>query len=92
MLLGTGPTETAVIVGQAAAQGFEGQFIGLGPTWNPALLETASAPALEALYLQSGYWGPYGTETPGHEAMREALGDLAHTHARYIAGWSGSSP
>ena len=62
VLLGTSPTETAVIVGQTAAQGFEGQFIGLGPTWNPALLETASAPALEALYLQSGYWVPYGPQ------------------------------
>ena len=38
VMLGTSPTETAVIVGQAAAQGYTGQFIGLGPTWNPALL------------------------------------------------------
>ena len=48
VILGTGPTETAVIVGQAAAQGFTGKFIGLGPTWNPALLQTPAAPALEA--------------------------------------------
>ena len=61
---GTSPTETAVIVGQAAAQGYTGQFIGLGPTWNPALLGTPAAPALEGLYLQSGYWGPFGTDTP----------------------------
>ena len=78
VILGTGPTETAVIVGQAAAQGFTGQFIGLGPTWNPALLESPAAPALEALYMQSGYWGSYGTETDGHAAMREALGDSVH--------------
>ena len=71
VMLGTSPTETAVIVGQAAAQGYAGQFIGLGPTWNPALLATPAAPALEALYLQSGYWGPFGTDTPGHQAMRD---------------------
>ena len=92
VLLGTGPTETAVIVGQAAAQGFKGQFIGLGPTWNPALLETAAAPALEALYMQSGYWGPFGTDTPGHQAMRDALGDVAQPNDGYTAGWAWSYP
>lgn len=92
VLLGTGPTETAVIVGQAAAQGFQGQFIGLGPTWNPALLETPSAPALEALYMQSGYWGPFGTETPGHQAMRDALGEVAQPNDGYTAGWAWSYP
>ena len=92
VLLGTGPTETAVIVGQAAAQGFTGRFIGLGPTWNPALLETPAAPALEALYMQSGYWGPFGTDTPGHQAMRDALGDVAQPNDGYTAGWAWSYP
>jgi ABC-type branched-subunit amino acid transport system substrate-binding protein len=92
VLLGTSPTETAVIVGQAAAQGYQGRFIGLGPTWNPALLETPAAPALEALYLQSGYWGPFGTETPGHQAMRDALGDVAQPNDGYTAGWAWSYP
>ena len=92
VLLGTGPTETAVIVGQAAAQGFQGQFIGLGPTWNPALLETPAAPALEALYMQSGYWGPFGTETPGHQAMRDAIGEVAQPNDGYTAGWAWSYP
>ena len=73
-------------------QGFTGQFIGLGPTWNPALLATPAAPALEALYLQSGYWGPFGTDTPGHEAMREALGDVEQPNDGYTAGWAWSYP
>ena len=81
-----------MIVGQAAAQGFTGQFIGLGPTWNPALLDTPAAPALEALYLQSGYWGPFGTDTPGHQAMREALGDVEQPNDGYTAGWAWSYP
>lgn len=92
VLLGTGPTETAVIVGQAAAQGFQGQFVGLGPTWNPALLDTPAAPALEALYMQSGYWGPFGTETPGHQAMRDALGEVDQPNDGYTAGWAWSYP
>ncbi len=91
-MLGTSPTETAVIVGQAAAQGYTGQFIGLGPTWNPALLGTPAAPALEALYLQSGYWGPFGTDTPGHQAMRDALGELDQPSDGYTAGWAWSYP
>lgn len=92
VILGTGPTETAVIVGQAAAQGFTGQFIGLAPTWNPALLKTDAAPALEALYLQSSYWGSYGTDTDGHAAMREALGDSVTPNDGYTAGWAWSYP
>jgi ABC-type branched-subunit amino acid transport system substrate-binding protein len=92
VVLGTAPTETAVIVGQTAAQGFTGQFIGLGPTWNPALLGTPAAPALEALYLQSGYWGPFGTDTPGHQAMRDALGEVEQANDGYTAGWAWSYP
>jgi ABC-type branched-subunit amino acid transport system substrate-binding protein len=92
VILGTAPTETAVIVGQTAAQGFTGQFIGLGPTWNPALLATPAAPALEALYMQSGYWGPFGSDTPGHEAMREALGEVEQPNDGYTAGWAWSYP
>jgi ABC-type branched-subunit amino acid transport system substrate-binding protein len=92
VVLGVAPTETAVIVGQTAAAGFTGQFIGLGPTWNPALLATPAAPALEALYLQSGYWGPFGTDTPGHEAMREAIGEVEQPNDGYTAGWAWSYP
>jgi ABC-type branched-subunit amino acid transport system substrate-binding protein len=92
VILGTGPTETAVIVGQAAAQGYQGQFVGLGPTWNPALLGTPSKQALQGLFMHSGYWGPYGTDTPGHEAMRQALGDVAEPNDGYTAGWAWSYP
>ncbi len=76
MILGTGPTETAVIVGQAAAQGFQGQFVGLGPTWNPALLQSPAAPALRRSSWPRGTWGSFDTDTPGHQAMRDAVGDV----------------
>jgi ABC-type branched-subunit amino acid transport system substrate-binding protein len=80
------PTDTAVVVGQAAAQGFQGTFIGNSPTWNPGLLGTAAADALRALYLQAAPWAGFDTDTPGHEAMREALGDVEGNDG-YTAGW-----
>jgi ABC-type branched-subunit amino acid transport system substrate-binding protein len=92
VLLGTGPTETAVIVGQAAAQGYTGRFIGLSPTWNPALLQSPAADALTALYQQSAPWGPWGTDSPGHEAMREAVGEVEQKNDGYTAGWVWSYP
>ncbi|MEJ7833919.1 MAG: ABC transporter substrate-binding protein [Nocardioides sp.] len=92
VILATGPTETAVIVGQAAAQGYQGQFIGIGPTWNPALLASPAAPAIEALYLHSGPWANFSEDTPGHEAMRTALGDEVTPSDGYTAGWVWSYP
>lgn len=91
VVLGVGPTETGVIVGQAAAQGFTGKFVGLSPTWNPALLDSPAAPALEALFTHVGPWGSFSTDTPGHEAMREALGDV-DANDGYTSGWAWSYP
>ena len=91
VILATGPTEGAVIVGQAAAQGYQGQFVGLGPVWNPVLLDTPAAPAFEAMFLASGYWGSWGTDTPGHQAMRDALPDVTPNDG-YTAGWVWSYP
>lgn len=87
----TGPAEMAAIVGGAAAEGFQGAVVGSSPTWNPALLQSAAAPALEALYVQAGPWGPWGTDTPGHQAMRDALGDVTPSDG-YTAGWAWSYP
>ena len=42
--IGTGPAELAEIVGKAVSQGFEGQFLGSVPTWNPALLDSRGRP------------------------------------------------
>lgn len=87
----TGPAEMATIVGGTAAQGFTGTFVGSGPTWNPALIKSAAAPALEKMYFQAGPWGPFGTDTPGHAAMREAIGDVTPSDG-YTAGWTWSYP
>jgi ABC-type branched-subunit amino acid transport system substrate-binding protein len=91
VFISTGPAEMATIVGGAAAEGFQGTVVGSSPTWNPALLQSAAAPALEALYFQAGPWGPFGTDTPGHQAMRDALGDVNPSDG-YTAGWVWSYP
>ncbi len=92
VVLGTGPTETAVIVGQAAARGYQGQSFGVTPTWNPALLASPAAPALEKLFVHSGAWGSFGTDTPGHEAMRQAVGEVKQPNDGYTVGWVWSYP
>jgi len=91
VVLTTGPTDAAVVIGQAAAGGYKGQFIGTSPTWNPALLKSAAAPAIKAMYRQSGPWAPFGTDTPGHEAMRKAMGSVTPSEG-HVAGWIWSYP
>ncbi|MGH8972676.1 MAG: ABC transporter substrate-binding protein [Acidimicrobiia bacterium] len=92
VILTTGPTEAATIVGQAAARGYKGSYIGTSPTWNPALLKSAAAPAITAQYMQSGPWAPWGGTTPGHEAMRTALGTGFTPNDGATAGWVWSFP
>lgn len=92
VILTTAPAETAVIVGQAAQRGFTGKFIGTSPTWNPGLLQSAAAPALKGLYLQSAPWLPFVSDTPGHKAMREALGTGVTPNEGLTSGWIWSYP
>lgn len=92
VILTNSPTDAAVIIGQAGARGFKGKFIGTSPTWNPGLLQSAAAPAIKALYYQSGPWQPWGADTPGHKAMREALGNVAQKNDGYTSGWVWSYP
>ncbi|MFL6144573.1 MAG: ABC transporter substrate-binding protein [Labedaea sp.] len=91
VILTNSPTDAAVIIGQTAARGFKGKFIGTGPTWNPGLLQSPAAAAIKALYLQSGPWQPFGADTPGHKAMRDALGKVAPNDG-YTSGWVWSYP
>lgn len=91
IFIATGPSEMATIVGNLAAGGWKGTVLGSGPTWNPALLQSAAAPALKAMYYQVGPWAPFGTDTPGHNAMREAIGDVTPNDG-YTSGWVWSYP
>ncbi|WP_336205620.1 ABC transporter substrate-binding protein [Nonomuraea sp. LPB2021202275-12-8] len=91
VILTTGPADAATIVGQAAAAGYKGRFIGTGPTWNPALLKSPAAPALKALYEQSAPGKPWGADTPGHQAMRDALPGVTPNDG-YTSGWAWAYP
>jgi ABC-type branched-subunit amino acid transport system substrate-binding protein len=92
VILTTGPTDAAVIIGQTAARGYQGHYIGTSPTWNPALLKSPAAPAIKALYLQSGPWQTFSSDTPGHRAMREAVGTVKTVSDGYTSGWAWSYP
>lgn len=91
VIVTTGPADAGAIVGQTAAQGYAGQFMFTGPSWNKGLLDSPAAPAVESLVLLSGPWPPYDADTPGHEAMREALGDVDPNEG-YTSGWAWSYP
>ncbi|MFA9429725.1 ABC transporter substrate-binding protein [Egicoccus sp. AB-alg2] len=75
VVIATGPAETAEIVGGAMANGFDGRFIGSVPTWNPALMESAAAQALEAAFTHVGPWEAFTGESEAHQAMQEFLGE-----------------
>ncbi|GAA2346256.1 ABC transporter substrate-binding protein [Dactylosporangium salmoneum] len=92
VIVTVGPADLAVIVGGAAQRGFTGKFIGTSPTWNPGLLQSAAAPALKALYLQSAPWKTFSTDSPGHKAMREALGSGVTPNDGFTSGWVWSYP
>ena len=92
VVLATGPAEMAEIVGKSVAGGFEGQFIGSVPTWNPAILKSEAAPAVEAKYHYVAPWGPYGSDTPAHRAMEEATGGKPPANDGYTFGWIWSYP
>jgi ABC-type branched-subunit amino acid transport system substrate-binding protein len=85
--LGMGPAETAEIVGKLAAGGFTGQFLGAVPTWNPALLGTAAAPALQSLYTHVGTHDAFDGTSDAHLAMQEARGDDPPANDGYTLGW-----
>jgi ABC-type branched-subunit amino acid transport system substrate-binding protein len=87
VFVATGPTELAAIVGGAASQGFTGRFIGSNVTWNRALLDSPAGPALQALYEIASPLEPWATDTPGHRAMRDAIGEPANLNDGYTAGW-----
>lgn len=91
VVITTGPREFAEIVGKVAARGFTGRFLGTSPVWNKGLLATASGPALEKLALMTYTWAPFGADTPGHKAMREALGQVDPNDG-YTSGWVWSYP
>lgn len=91
LVLTVAPAETGTIVGQAAQQGFTGTVILDGPAYNKALLESAAGPAILEQVVIGYPWPGFEGESPGHEAMREALGDVDPNDG-YVSGWVWSYP
>jgi ABC-type branched-subunit amino acid transport system substrate-binding protein len=93
VLLAVGPAEMAEIVGGAVSQGFEGRFLGSIPTWNPALMESPAAPALEAAFTHIAPWEAFTGESEAHQAMQEALGEgNLPQNDGFTFGWIWSYP
>lgn len=88
VVLAIGPAETAEIVGKLAAGGFTGRFMGSLPTWNPALLDSAAAPALTALYNHMTPYENWDGTSDGVAAMKESLGGELPPNGGYIIGWA----
>ncbi|WP_052664270.1 ABC transporter substrate-binding protein [Nitriliruptor alkaliphilus] len=93
VVLATGPAETAEIVGGAVAAGFEGRFLGSVPTWNPALMDSPAAPALEAVFTHIGPWEAFTGSSEAHQAMQAALGEgNLPANDGFTFGWIWSYP
>ena len=85
--LSVGPTEAAAIVGGAAQNGYTGRFIGSNPTYNVALLDSPAGEAILGLYQVATVFENWSTDTPGHQAMRDALGTPDDLNDGYTIGW-----
>ena len=92
VVLAVGPAENAEIVGKLAAGGFQGRFLGSLPTWNPALLDSAAAPALTALYNHLSPGEQWDGESEGIADMKESTGGTPPPNGGYIIGWLMSFP
>lgn len=87
----TGPTDLATIVGQAAAQGYQGQYVGTSPTWNPGLVDSPAFEALQNQFHQSRPSATYSEgEGAGFDALREAFGEEGDDGV--LTGWIGQYP
>ncbi len=91
VMLSVGAPDTATIVGAASKGGYRGRYIGSNPGWSPALLQTPAGPAFEKQYWQATVAREFATDSPGHAAMRKALGDVTPSD-NYVSGWILSYP
>ena len=67
--------------------------MGSVPTWNPAIMDSPAAPALEALYTHVGPWEAFLGESEAHAAMQAALGEgELPGNDGYTFGWIWSYP
>jgi ABC-type branched-subunit amino acid transport system substrate-binding protein len=91
VMLSVGAPDTATIVGAASRGGYRGRYIGSNPGWSPLLLKTPAGPAFKRQYWQDTVAREFATDSPGHAAMRKALGDVTPSD-NYVSGWILSYP
>ena len=71
----TDPTTTAGLIGQAAAQGFTGQWSGNAPSWHSLLLKLPNvAELVDQYFTYSTYMALWGTNDS--EGMRDVIGAM----------------
>lgn len=87
LVVAVGPAELAAIVGRSGAQGVGGLVMGTTRSWDPGLLETPAAEALQTRFRLVAPWLPWRADSAGHAAVREALTD-AGPHEERLAGWT----
>ena len=89
--LTTGPTQTAELIGGAAAAGYAGQWAGNSPAWNPALLGTGLVDILDASYTHSTYTTLWGIgDSPGMQDLIATMQEYAPDNIAddvYIISW-----
>lgn len=89
--LATSPSTSAQILAGAVQLGYQGVFIGAAPSYDPRLLDSASAELFSSRFFQSAYVAPWGTDVPG---IREMMGAMATAYPdrrpsdAFIVGWN----
>ena len=73
--LATDPTATAEIVSAAVAEGYEGEWSGAMPSFNPRLLATGLGEYLADNWLHSALLAPMGADVSGMPEVYSALAD-----------------
>jgi ABC-type branched-subunit amino acid transport system substrate-binding protein len=71
VVLGAAPAQLASLAGVLGAQSADVPIMGMNPTFNPALLKTPAAAALEANTYSITSVAPYSTDAPGVKAAND---------------------
>ncbi|HEX2029467.1 MAG TPA: ABC transporter substrate-binding protein [Nitriliruptorales bacterium] len=93
VVLAVSPQETGEIVAGTVARGYEGRFLGVSPSYNPGLLQSAARDAVVSRYMLTAPWATtFSGDAPGARAMRAALGEGVAGNEGYTSGWIWSYP
>ncbi|MEW6476825.1 MAG: ABC transporter substrate-binding protein [Actinomycetota bacterium] len=85
------PATQAQLMGQAAAKGFKGKWVGATPSYNPALLKGDVKNLIDSSFYLSAYTVQLGTDVPGMSEMVDAIKAYdakALASDAYVYGWT----